>query len=162
MKKILFFLTALLCMITSCSEDEMPMTQSTGQTVEKFRSYFYNDDGSVRIHRLGTSSEGVQGTTWAAAVRTGVRPCEVFQDITGVAAPVQDEYSYSYVSPDGSCHISIKGTAEANEKAVYAVMRVSVPSCPEIEEIYITAEEFFKDENSESEGTFVPGVPVIL
>lgn len=122
-------------------------------TIARFKSYFYKEDGQVRANKLPSFSE----KEWAVAAEDSNRPCEVFSDITGMEAPSDGKYDFTYRTEDGKCILRLVGTDQPKEDAAYAVLYVEIDECPEIGKIHIYTTEYFKDNN-----TNMSGVPVIL
>lgn len=112
---------------------------------ERFKAHFYDANGNVRCNKL----EGFSHTEWAVAANDGLKPLEVFQNITGMEVSATDSYNYRFVSSDGQSTISITGAINAGDNAEYATMKVSIPSCPEIQTIHIGTEQYFNGTNSE-------------
>jgi len=144
---------ALCLFATSCSNDgDYGCGLTTNEVTERFRSYFYYDNGDVKCNKLPWFSS----TEWAVGANDGLTPLIVFQDITGMEVSFgTTPYDYRFVSSDGQCNISISGTMNADDTAEYATMKVSIPSCPEIETIHIGTGQYFNMSNGES-------VPVIF
>ena len=139
MKTLLFALLPLCLLFTSCSNDDDIIDQrSTEEVTEKFRFYFYDGD-SVRISNLPDFKE----TEWAVAVTDGSRPLEVFMNITGLEVAQTDTYSYIWSSPDGHSTISIVGKQKADADGEYALMKVKLPGCPNIEIVHMVTKEYY-------------------
>lgn len=137
MKNIYMIAAMLMCIaISSCTnDDEFEVTgKSESEITEKFKAYFYDESGQVKLNQI----EGFTTEEWVCVSSNGIRPVEVFADITGedVAMP-NGKYEYKFVSSDGRCKISIKGNTEADNNAIYAVMQVDIPDCSDVKTIYI-------------------------
>lgn len=117
---------------------------TTSEVTERFKAYFYDANGNVRCNKL----EGFNHTEWTVAANDGLDPLEVFQNITGMEVSATDSYNYRFVSSDGQSTISITGAINAGDNAEYATMKVSIPSCPEIQTIHIGTEQYFRGTNS--------------
>lgn len=114
--------------------------RSTEEITKKFREYFYDEKGEVDAIKI----EG----KWFVGVENGNEPVEVFKDITGMDVSDEESYSYKFVSSDGQSSISIVGNKELDlteNNPVYATMNVSIPSCPEIQTVYIINPENYMD-----------------
>ena len=154
MKKWFFIMTVAVSLFASCSSEEKDGEEdvmypfTTSEVTEYFKSYFYDKSGNVTCNKL----EGFSATEWAIGSRDGVRPLEVFKDITGMDVSATQSYNYRFVSSDGQSIISITGNINAGDNAEYATMKVSIPSCPEIQTIHVGSEEYFNGTDSESVG----------
>ena len=149
MKKLLLLTLMSLCLLaSSCSKDDdstIPATtqRTTEDVTARFKSHFYDESGYVRCVKLSNFS----AQEWAIAAQKSSDILEVFNDITGMDAPLTDSYKYRFVSSDGQSTISITGTKNADANAQYATIRVSIPSCSEIQTIHIGTEQYFKGTN---------------
>lgn len=151
MKKWFLIMTVSVSLFASCSSDNgdgVSVPRTTAEVTESFKSYFYDESGNVTCNKL----EGFSATEWAIGARNGVRPLEVFKDITGMDVSATESYNYRFVSSDGQSTISITGNINAGDNAEYATMKVSIPSCPEIQTIHVGSEEYFNGTNSEGVG----------
>lgn len=147
MKNVLTIVAMLLCMtICSCTNDEEQdySGKSEGEITEKFKEYFYDENDNVRLSQL----DGFTSDEWACVTLNGMRPVEVFEDITGYDVDMPNgKYGYKFVSVDGRCKISITGSTTADEDAVYAVMQVEIPDCQEVNTIIIGSLDYAKGTN---------------
>lgn len=147
MKKVLTFVAMLLCMtICSCTNDDEQdyAGKSESEITEKFKEYFYDSNDNVRLSQL----DGFSSQEWACVSLNGMRPVEVFADITGYDVAMPDgKYEYRFVSADGRCKISIDGNTTADEDAVYAVMQVEIPDCQEVKTIIVGSLDYAKGTN---------------
>lgn len=150
MKNVLTFAAMLLCMaICSCTNDDEQdyAGKSESEITEKFKEYFYDENGNVKLSQL----DGFTSEEWACVSLGGMRPVEVFADITGYDVAMPDgKYEYIFVSADGRCRISITGSTTADEDAVYAVMQVDIPDCQEVKTIIIGSLDYAKGTNGDS------------
>lgn len=139
--------------ISQKDKHEFPQGVSSEQAIARFKDYFYQD-GKVYANRLNT----YQPSEWSLATDDARKPLDVFMEITGVPVTLKSQYEYSYRSSDGKCNISIKGSAEADAKAIFATFHVSISECNDIETMHFVTIDHFKGDNSDD---IVTGVPVI-
>lgn len=139
MKKLfLLALTSLCLFATSCSKDK-DTTRTTSEVTERFIAYFYDKNGNIKCNKMETFS----ADEWAVCSVDGMRPLEVFKDITGMKVSATESYSYKFISSDGQSSISISGNTTPNDNHEYATIKVSIPSCSDIQTIYIGSEQYF-------------------
>lgn len=127
--------------------------KNSKEVVAKFKSYFFKENGQVRANKLPSFLE----KEWAVGAEDGIRACEVFSDITGVDAPLTENYEYTYSAADGKCTLRLVGTDLPKEDGLYAILYVEIEDCPEISIINICITEYLKNDNMS-----MSGVPVIL
>lgn len=135
----------LVVLFSSCSsdDDQKPEPYKTGEeAVATFRKYFYNQ-GNVNAIKLDDFLE----TEWAIPIDQAGKACELFTRLTGMEAALSDKYSYSYQSADGKCAIRIEGK-EIPEDAVYAVMYINIPECPDFSKVILAKPEYFEGTNA--------------
>ena len=92
MKRFMILLAvAAAFLMTSCERgNDLPYPGATSDRVEaKFKQYFYRDS-EVYANKL----EGFSATEWAVGSRDGIRPLEVFKDITGMDVSATESYNY--------------------------------------------------------------------
>jgi len=134
--------TVMILFFSSCSNDDDPEPYHSGEeAITNFRYYFY-EKGKVNALRLDNFLE----TEWGVPLDNAGLACEVFNKITGVEALLTDKYSYSYKSEDGKCSLRIEGR-KSPEDAVYAILYIDIPDCPEFSKIIMGTPEYFKSAN---------------
>ena len=140
---LLFIMLITFACISCTSKDEDVVGNSSEQVIAGFQKYFCNSDGKLILSRLDDENP----TTWVGTVLTGTKPCEIFNDITGLNISPTESYSHCYKSADGSVEITITGSITADSNAIYATLFVRIPEYPEVERILMVAQEYSDREN---------------
>jgi len=134
--------TGLILFLSSCSDDKDPEPYNSGEeAVANFQYYFYEND-EVNALKLDNFLE----TEWGIPIENAGKACEAFSKITGIETSLTDTYSYSYKSTDGKCTLRIEGK-KIPEDAVYAIMYIDIPECPEFSKIIMATPDYFESTN---------------
>jgi len=134
--------TSLILLFSSCSSDKDPEPYNSGeQATANFRYYFYENE-KVNALKLDNFLE----TEWGIPLENADKACKAFRKITGMDASLTDTYSYSYRSTDGKCTLRIEGK-KIPEDAVYAIMYIDIPDCPEFSKIIMATPDYFESTN---------------
>lgn len=136
MKRLLILAFAALFAI-SCMPDNSGVHHTKQNITDNFKRTFYADGKPILVQSEDNAK------LWFIAVESSIIPCYLFENITGINIEPTERYEKSYVSNDNTHQLHIRGLLNPTDK-IYARLTVILPSCPEIEEIWMVDLTYFE------------------
>lgn len=131
--------------ITFCScanEHESDVDIYDASVVTDYFEQIFCRDGKL----IGVNQNEYDPSTLTVGVEERIMPCRIFKAITGQDVDSGDIYNATFITTDGNCSLSIRGSLYPDSE-VYAELQVDIPSYPQVKLIRIIDAKFLNNKN---------------